>query len=83
MVLVSLPKDGKVNADVFWMVFRAITIKGSYVGSRQDADEAIDFLKRGLIDFPFEILPLEALPSVYDRMRKGQISGRVVLDLWK
>jgi propanol-preferring alcohol dehydrogenase len=83
VVLVSLPKDGKVNADVFWMVFRALTVKGSYVGSRQDADEAIDFLKRGLIDFPYEILPLESLPSVYDRMRKGTISGRVVLDLWK
>uniref|UniRef100_A0A7E4VQ64 alcohol dehydrogenase n=1 Tax=Panagrellus redivivus TaxID=6233 RepID=A0A7E4VQ64_PANRE len=83
VVLVSLPKDAQLKADVFWTVFRAVTIKGSYVGNRQDTDEALDFLARGLVDVPIEVLPLSALPSIYDRMLKGQITGRTVLDVWK
>uniref|UniRef100_A0A7E4V5N4 alcohol dehydrogenase n=1 Tax=Panagrellus redivivus TaxID=6233 RepID=A0A7E4V5N4_PANRE len=83
VVLVSLPKDAQLKADVFWTVFRAVTIKGSYIASRQDTDEALDFLSRGLVKVPIEILPLSSLPTVYDRMLKGEQIGRAVLDVWK
>jgi propanol-preferring alcohol dehydrogenase len=83
VVLVSLPKDGKLIADVFWIVFKTITIKGSLIGSRVDTDEAIDFFARGLINVPIEIVSLKDVPNVYDRMQKGQIKGRVVVDLSK
>ena len=82
VVLVSLPKDAKLKADVFWTVFRAVTIKGSYVGNRQDADEALDFMTRNSIKIPVEIVKLEDVKSVYDRMLKGTITSRAVIDLW-
>uniref|UniRef100_A0A914QI29 alcohol dehydrogenase n=1 Tax=Panagrolaimus davidi TaxID=227884 RepID=A0A914QI29_9BILA len=83
IVLVSLPKDAKLIADVFSIVIRIITIKGTFVGSRVDADEALEFFARGLIDIPIEIFALKDIPKVYDRMQKGEIRGRVVVDLSK
>ena len=82
VVLVSLPKNAKVNAEVFWTVFRAITIKGTCVGSRQDADEALDFMARNLITVPVEIVKLEEVKNIYDRMLNGTIASRAVVDLW-
>uniref|UniRef100_A0AC34GXS2 Enoyl reductase (ER) domain-containing protein n=1 Tax=Panagrolaimus sp. ES5 TaxID=591445 RepID=A0AC34GXS2_9BILA len=83
IVLVSLPKDAKLVADVFTIVARAITIKGTLVGSRVDTDEAIEFFARGLVDIPIEIHSLKDVPEIYDRMQKGEIRGRVVVDLSK
>ena len=83
VVAVSLPKDAKLNANVFWVVYRAITIKGSFIGTRKDTDEAIDFFARGLIDVPVEIVTLADLEKVYNLMINGQIKGRYVLDLTK
>uniref|UniRef100_A0AC35FDP7 Enoyl reductase (ER) domain-containing protein n=1 Tax=Panagrolaimus sp. PS1159 TaxID=55785 RepID=A0AC35FDP7_9BILA len=83
IVIVSLPKDATLVTDIFSLVLRVITIKGSYVGSRADMDEAIDFFARGLIDIPIEIYALEDIPKVYDRLHKGDIRGRVVIDLSK
>jgi alcohol dehydrogenase, propanol-preferring len=45
-----------------------ITIKGSYVGNRQDGEEAIDFFARGLIRAPFRLVPLSDLAEVYELM---------------
>lgn len=45
-----------------------INIKGSYVGNRQDGEEAIDFFARGLINAPFKTVPLKELPRVFDLM---------------
>ncbi|CAD5213125.1 unnamed protein product [Bursaphelenchus okinawaensis] len=83
VVLIALPKDGYCNINVFWAVVKCITVKGSYVGCRQDAIEALDFLRRGKIDVPIEVLPLKELPNVFDKMDKGELKGRVVLDLTK
>ncbi|CAD5224046.1 unnamed protein product [Bursaphelenchus okinawaensis] len=83
VVLVALPREAKVPVDVFWTVVRAITVKGSYVGSRQDTDEALKFLQRGLVNIPVQVLPLEELSNVFEKMHSNKITGRVVLDLWK
>ncbi|CAD5232651.1 unnamed protein product [Bursaphelenchus xylophilus] len=83
VVLVALPKDAKVPVDVFSTVTRSVTVKGSYVGSRQDTDDALKFLQRGQIKIPIKVLPLESLTEVFDNMINHQVTGRVVLDLWK
>ena len=80
MVCVGLPAKARISADVFSTVVRMITIKGSYVGSRIDTVEAIDFFKRGLIDAPFKVGKLSELTNVFEMMEKGQITGRYVLD---
>jgi propanol-preferring alcohol dehydrogenase len=83
IVCIGLPAGAFLKAPVFDSVIKMITIKGSYVGNRQDTAEAIDFYRRGLINAPFKIVGLSELQSVYDKMKKGEIAGRYVLDTSK
>lgn len=56
-----------------------ITIKGSYVGNRQDGVEALDFFARGLINAPFKLAPLKDLPKIYELM--GSSLSSLFVDL--
>ncbi|KAK4699346.1 hypothetical protein P7C70_g6912, partial [Phenoliferia sp. Uapishka_3] len=76
----GLPPDTYIKANVFWTVFKALRITGSYVGNRQDAIEALDFAARGKVKAQISIEPLKNLESVYHRMENGGISGRIVLE---
>jgi propanol-preferring alcohol dehydrogenase len=53
------------------------------LSNRQDSTEAIDFFARGLIKAPFKVVGLSELQMVYDKMHKGEIAGRYVLDTSK
>lgn len=66
---------------MFDTVVRMLTIKGSYVGNRLDTQEAIDFFARGLISAPYKVAKLSELPEIFEKMGKGQITGRYVLDM--
>ncbi|KAJ5894271.1 hypothetical protein N7495_005962 [Penicillium taxi] len=81
IVAIGLPPDAFLKAPVFNTVVRMITIKGSYVGNKQDGVEAIDFFARGLIKAPFQIAPLKDLPKIFDLMEEGKIAGRYVLEI--
>lgn len=68
IVAIGLPGGAHLKAPIFDTVVRMITIKGSYVGNRQDADEAVDFFARGLIKAPFKTVDLKELPNVFEQM---------------
>lgn len=68
LVAIGLPANAFLKASVFNTVVRTITIKGSYVGNRRDAEEAVDFFARGLIKAPFSVAPLEDLPRIFQLM---------------
>ena len=79
LVAVGLPGNCHIKANVFWTVFKALRIVGSYVGNRQDAIEALSFVAQGKVAPMIAIEPLKNLESVYKRMEAGQINGRIVL----
>ncbi|KAJ1302595.1 hypothetical protein OPQ81_002912 [Rhizoctonia solani] len=83
LVAVGLPPGATINADVFWTIVRSITVKGSYVGNREDARQALDIAARGRVRTTYRVEPLGALPEVFKEMKEGRLAGRVVLDLWK
>jgi alcohol dehydrogenase, propanol-preferring len=80
VVCIGLPAKAELKAPVFDTVTRMINIKGSYVGNRQDTDEALDFFARGLITAPYKVVGLSELPQVYDLMKANKIVGRYVVD---
>jgi propanol-preferring alcohol dehydrogenase len=80
VICIGLPAGAYLQAPVFETVIKMITIKGSYVGNRKDSSEAIEFYRRGLIKAPFKVVGLSELQMVYDKMKKGEILGRYVLD---
>lgn len=80
VVCIGLPAGAYLRAPVFDTVIRMISIKGSYVGNRQDTAEALDFFARGLIKAPFKTVGLSELQNVYEMMRANKIVGRYVVD---
>ncbi|CUS23603.1 LAQU0S10e04236g1_1 [Lachancea quebecensis] len=83
VVLVGLPGGAKCSSDVFNHVVKSISIVGSYVGNRADTRQALDFFARGLVKSPIKVVGLSELPDVFEKMEKGQIAGRYVVDTAK
>nr|prf dehydrogenase isozyme II,alcohol [Saccharomyces cerevisiae] len=71
VVLVGLPAGAKCSSDVFNHVVKA------------DTREALDFFARGLVKSPIKVVGLASLPEIYEKMEKGQIAGRYVVDTSK
>ncbi|CAN9108232.1 GroES-like protein [Alternaria alternata] len=83
VICIGLPAGAYLKAPVFETVIKMIRIQGSYVGNRKDSSEAIEFFRRGLIKAPYKVVGLSELQMVYDKMNKGAIAGRYVLDTSK
>jgi len=79
-VLNGLP-PGDFAVPIFDVVLNRITIRGSIVGTRKDLQEALDFAGAGKVRAQVEIQPLEAVNEVFDRLRTGKVTGRVVLKI--
>lgn len=78
IVFNGLP-PGDFPAPIFDIVFKALTIRGSLVGTRQDLEEALDFYARGLIKPTVTECKLGDVNSVFEDMRRGAIDGRMAI----
>jgi propanol-preferring alcohol dehydrogenase len=78
-VLVGLP-PGDFPVPLFDVVANCITIRGSFVGTREDMAEALDFAARGKVKADIEVQPLSAINSVFERLEHGDVPSRVVLE---
>jgi propanol-preferring alcohol dehydrogenase len=78
-VLVGLP-PGDFPVPLFDVVANCITIRGSFVGNREDMAEALAFAAEGKIKADIELQPLSAINDIFDRLEHGKVAGRVVLD---
>lgn len=80
VALNGLP-PGDFPLDIFGMVLNGITVRGSIVGTRPDLQESIDFAAQGKVKATIAKAKLEDINDVFARMHKGQIEGRIVLDI--
>lgn len=80
MALNGLP-PGNFDLSIFDTVLNRITIRGSIVGTRKDLQEAIDFAAEGKVKANVTAAKLEDVNEVFDKMKKGQIEGRMVLEI--
>ena len=78
-VLVGLP-PGEFPVPLFDVVANCITIRGSFVGTRQDMAEALSFAAEGKVKADIELQPLAAINDVFARLERGDVPSRVVLD---
>ncbi|KAF9886564.1 hypothetical protein FE257_011336 [Aspergillus nanangensis] len=69
-----------VGEDPNTFIFKKLSVKGTLVGSRKDTAAALDFARRGLLKQICEVYPLHRLPKAVDRLRTGQVAGRIVVD---
>ncbi len=68
----------QIRMSISGIVNTEISVRGSNVGTRQDLNEAIAFAAQGLVKADIETQPLENINAIFARMKKGEITGRVV-----
>jgi len=78
-VLIGLP-PGEFPTPLFDVVSNCITIRGSFVGNRQDMAEALAFAADGKVKADIELQPLSAINQVLERLQHGDVASRVVID---
>jgi len=78
--LVGLP-PGDFPLSIFDMVLNGITVRGSIVGTRLDLQEALEFAALGKVHTTSTTDRIENINTIFDHMRAGTITGRVVLDM--
>ena len=72
---------GSFELPIFQTVLNRYTVRGSIVGTRKDMQEAIAFAIEGKVKATVHAAKLENINSVFDQMKKGEIDGRVVLEI--
>jgi alcohol dehydrogenase, propanol-preferring len=78
--LAGLP-PGDFPLPIFNVVLKGITVRGSIVGTRLDLKESLEFAAAGKVKATVSTEKLENINDIFARMHKGQIEGRIVLDL--
>ncbi len=78
-VLVGLP-PGEFPLPLFDVVANCITVRGSFVGTREDMAECLAFAADGKVKADIELQPLSAINTIFERLEHGDVPSRVVLD---
>lgn len=72
---------GDFPLSIFNMVLNGVTVRGSIVGTRLDLVEALQFAGDGKVKATVAPAKLDDINDVFEKMEKGAIEGRIVLDL--
>uniref|UniRef100_A0A0G4FLP2 alcohol dehydrogenase n=1 Tax=Chromera velia CCMP2878 TaxID=1169474 RepID=A0A0G4FLP2_9ALVE len=80
-VCVSLP-TGNFGVPHTSIVLKCVNFKGSYVGTRLDMAEAMQFAADGKVKCQVEVREgLDHLPKIFEEMEAGKINGRIVIKI--
>ncbi|KAL2841865.1 glycosyl hydrolase family 76-domain-containing protein [Aspergillus pseudoustus] len=69
-----------IPVDPNLLLFKNTRIQGTLVGSRHDTAKALDFARRGKLQQICEVYPIDRLPEAVDKLRRGQVAGRIVVN---
>ncbi|MGF1925171.1 MAG: zinc-binding dehydrogenase, partial [Bacteroidia bacterium] len=72
---------GSFDLPIFETVLNRYTVRGSIVGTRKDMQEAIGFAVEGKVKATVHAAKLEDINEVLEQMKKGEIEGRIVLEI--
>lgn len=82
VMCIGLGKKGTIHLgeDPSRFIMRNLCIKGTLVGSREDTAWALDFARRGQLQQICEVYPIDRLPEAVEKLRRGEVAGRIVVD---
>lgn len=82
LVCVGLPDlASKVAFNPMLSVLRNIKVIGSFLGTRADMAEALDFVARGKVTPSVKVYPMEEIGNILHSMRDRTLVGRAVINL--
>lgn len=82
VMCIGLPPAGTQHIDVDpnAVCFRKQTITGTLVSGMGDVDKTLQFAQRGLLKPICTVYPLSKFNEVVQKLRRGEIAGRAVID---
>jgi len=78
LVLVGLA-HGIAELPVVDTVLKGITIRGSFLGTREDLEEVLRLAAAGIVRPHVETHLIEDAPSLFEKLRRGEVTGRAVI----
>ena len=78
VVLVGLANT-KFELPVMDTVLKGIDVRGSFLGARQDLEDALELAASGKVKPHVETHPLDATPLLLERLQRGELMGRAVV----
>jgi alcohol dehydrogenase, propanol-preferring len=79
LMVVGLPPE--ISFAPIMMAAKEIRVQASAVGTRQDLVEVLDMAAAGKLHCQVAARPLAEVNAIFDEMRAGKISGRIVLTM--
>lgn len=80
MVLVGVPEQ-PATLSAFPLIWKRRSLAGSLIGGTKETQEMLDFCGKHGITSDIELIPMEKINEAYDRMIKGDVRYRFVIDI--
>ncbi|MBN6714409.1 NAD(P)-dependent alcohol dehydrogenase [Pseudomonas capsici] len=80
LTLVGAPASPHPSPEVFNLIFKRRSITGSMIGGIPETQEMLDFCARHNIVSDIELIRAEQINEAYERMLKGDVKYRFVID---
>jgi uncharacterized zinc-type alcohol dehydrogenase-like protein len=80
LVLVGVPEHPHPSPSVANLIFKRRNIAGSLIGGIAETQEMLDFCAEKGIVSDIEMIPVQKIDEAYDRMVKGDVKYRFVID---
>lgn len=81
MILVGAPGEPHPSPAVFNLIMGRRTLAGSLIGGLAETQEMLDFCAEHGIASDVEIIPIQQINEAYERMLKGDVKYRFVIDM--
>jgi alcohol dehydrogenase (NADP+) len=81
MVLVGAPGEPHPSPTVFNLIMGRRSLAGSLIGGIEEKQEMLDFCAERGIASDIEIIPIQRINEAYERMLKGDVKYRFVIDM--
>ena len=78
VVLVGMA-HGPAELPIVDTVLKGITIRGSFLGTRQDLTEVFRLAATGAVRAHSQTHPIDQAPALFERLGRGEIAGRAVI----
>ena len=81
MCLVGAPEHPHPSPQVFGLIMQRRSIAGSLIGGIRETQEMLDFCAQHGITSDIELIRAEEINTAYERMLKGDVKYRFVIDM--
>jgi len=81
MTLVGAPATPHPSPNIFGIIFQRKALAGSLIGGIAETQEMLDFCGEHGVTSDIEIIPIQKVDEAYERMLKGDVKYRFVIDM--